>query len=534
MSEAEQVNPLSDERWRLNNLYFIKDKEGQKVRFTMNWAQKLLYSGMWYLNIILKARQLGMTTFIQIFMLDRCLFNENTNAGVIAHTLEDAIAFFDDKIKFAYDNLPEEIKGAAGGLLQTNNSRELKFGNGSKIRVGTSMRSGTLQYLHVSEFGKICAQFPKKATEVITGSLNTVAAGQFVFIESTAEGRQGRFYDMCQTAMAAVDTLLSKMDYKFFFFPWFKHPDYKLDGAPVPAPTELAEYFAELEAEHDIALTQSQRNWYIKKSAEQDEDMKQEYPATPEEAFAKMLKGAIFAEQIRTMRKEKRICELPHVRGVPVNTFWDLGHNDTNAIWFHQRVGAWDHFIRYYSHRLVDMTHYIEVLDILGMPVGALYSSAIEGIEPRGYQWGTMYLPHDGKTKHIEAVAGSSQQILKDAGYRAKVVPRTKAKVTSIQKTRKKFSQARIDELACDDGLKALEGYQWTWDEQHLTYRKVPAPNWAGHGSDAFQTWGDGYKGEGSGFAAQLATVDGAADRKYARGREAVNPITNPDYSHIV
>jgi hypothetical protein len=60
---------LSDWRWRLNNLYFITDKDGRRVRFEMNWAHRL-FNSMHYQNAILKARRLGLTTFIQLFMLD--------------------------------------------------------------------------------------------------------------------------------------------------------------------------------------------------------------------------------------------------------------------------------------------------------------------------------------------------------------------------------------------------------------------------------------------------------------------------------
>ena len=76
--------------WRLNNLYWITDKEGRRTKFRMNWAQEALFNDMHYLNVILKARQLGFTTFIQIFMLDQCLFNSNIRAGTIAHRLDDA------------------------------------------------------------------------------------------------------------------------------------------------------------------------------------------------------------------------------------------------------------------------------------------------------------------------------------------------------------------------------------------------------------------------------------------------------------
>ena len=65
-------------------------------------------------NLILKARQLGFTTFIQIFMLDACIFNSNIRAGTIAHRLDDAKVIFRDKIRFPYDNLPDWLKANCG------------------------------------------------------------------------------------------------------------------------------------------------------------------------------------------------------------------------------------------------------------------------------------------------------------------------------------------------------------------------------------------------------------------------------------
>ena len=76
---------------------------------------------------------------------------------------------------------------------------------------------------------KSAQKYPEKAREIATGSLNTLAAGQYVIIESTAEGRSGAFYEMCKHAQAMQDSKqpLSKLDYKFWFFPWWKHPDYR-------------------------------------------------------------------------------------------------------------------------------------------------------------------------------------------------------------------------------------------------------------------------------------------------------------------
>ena len=90
---------LGDRLWRLNNLYRIADKTGRKIPFRLNWAQTELLEGLHECNLILKARQLGFTTFIQLYMLDACLFNSNIRAGTIAHRLDDARVIFRDKVK---------------------------------------------------------------------------------------------------------------------------------------------------------------------------------------------------------------------------------------------------------------------------------------------------------------------------------------------------------------------------------------------------------------------------------------------------
>ena len=134
----------------------------------MNWAQEDLFREMHFMNVVLKARQLGFTTFIDLFMLDQCLFNSNVRAGIIAHNRDDAKIIFRDKIKYPYDNLPDVLRARISA--ESDTAQELLFSNNSSIRVGTSLRSGTLQLLHVSEYGKLCAKYPEKAREVRTGA----------------------------------------------------------------------------------------------------------------------------------------------------------------------------------------------------------------------------------------------------------------------------------------------------------------------------------------------------------------------------
>jgi hypothetical protein len=520
-------NRLRDPWWRLNNLYWIVDKEGTKIKFKPNWAQRILYESMWYLNVILKARQLGCTTFIQLFMLDRCLFNNNVTAGIVAHNKEDAQAFFAKKIKFAYDNLPDDLKSTL--KAESNTVRSLEFSNGSSIQVGTSLRSGTYQYVHVSEFGKMCAKFPEKASEVITGTLNTIAPGQMAFIESTAEGPFGEFYDMCKAAedlTSAVDQKqveFTQMDWKYFFFPWYKHPDYVL-AEKVDIPQNMMTYFKELREDEGIDLTPDQKAWYVKKAKEQGDLMRQEYPATSAEAFERVTELSIFGKQLRIARREGRISNLPIARGVPVNTFWDIGRNDVTAIWFHQHIEARHHFIYYMEGRLEDLSYYVRQLwDLREM-----------------YHWyyGTHYLPHDVSVIDIsEKTKRSRLEILQDAGLRpTTVVPKVRILNDGIEMTRAIFDQCWFDTEGCALGLKALHGYEWQYDEMHKTTRNTVSPGWPKNGSDAFRQFAQGYRSDSSKWSEQAAAAGqgGKSGRKYLRNRNRQSLPTNPDYDHVV
>ena len=217
--EPPSYNDLLSKRKRLENLYYIIDKNGCEVSLKLNWAQKELDENRWYQMLILKARQLGCTTFFAIDFLDDCFWQTNLSAGIIAHRKEDAENIFKKKVKYAYDRMPtwtREINAATN-----DRAGELAFRNRSSYRVSTGFRSGTNQRLLISEFGKICASSPDVAREIVTGSLNTVGRDQIVVIESTAEGRDGYFFDFCKEAEGLKEQgkKLSPMQMRFFFFP---------------------------------------------------------------------------------------------------------------------------------------------------------------------------------------------------------------------------------------------------------------------------------------------------------------------------
>lgn len=455
---------LLDPNWRINNLYHIINKNGSQTIFRLNWAQQVLYDNMWYCNVILKARQLGISTFVCLLFLDRCLFNSNVSAGILCHTLEDGQQMF-RRVKYAYDCLPNDLKQ----LITADNdtSQMLKFSNGSSLRVGTSLRSSTFQYLHISEFGKICARYPEKAREVLTGSLNTISAGQYCFVESTAEGRSGAFFDMvCRSrALQEQERKLTELDFKFFFFPWWKSPEYAIQ-ASVPIPQETSKYFEELEAK-GIGLWPAQKFWYCKKMETQNTDMMREYPSTPDEAFHTSLEGAYYSRQMLDVRKEKRIGHVSHDPYVPVHTSWDLGYGDSTSIWFFQVCGKELHFIEYYENSGEPLTYYLKLL------------------RERDYQYGMHLVPHDAGV-HEYGTGLTRVETARNLGFTFTTVKNIGLD-EGIDAVRNLLRKCWFDEGKCFSGIKCLESYRRAWNETHGHWSSKPHHDQFSHGADAFR-----------------------------------------------
>ncbi len=469
---------LRDPNWRLQNLYYITNKQGLKVKFKPNAHQLKFYNNMWYLNCILKARQLGFSTFILVFMLDRCLFNSDIRAGVIAHNKDDAKVLFRDKIKFAYDNLPDWLK--ASREATKNDAGELLMSNNSSIRVGTSMRSGTLQYLHISEYGKICSKYPDKAKEIQSGALNAVDSGSFVFMESTAEGAHGDFHD---TYKASEDRVRdggprTKMSYEPFFFPWWEEPGYQIEDR-VPIPDRLEKYFRDLDSQHNIVLTDPQKWWYTEKRKSQGTLMMQEYPSVSDEAFNQPVEGAYFASDMIEADEDDRILNFAFDRRVPVNTFWDIGMNetDTTCIWFHQLRGSTNYFIDFHQNHSVGLDEYIRTL-----------------VE-RGYRYGTHFLPHDGQVREWGNNAKKRWESLADAKIGdVTTVKRAQFKNDSIDRARVVYPTCVWHKELCAEGITAIRNYRREWDEKLEVWKNKPRHDWASNPMDAFFTFTDGFE----------------------------------------
>lgn len=320
----------------------IKTKSGTVVPFRLNDAQRKLYAvakrqqdaGKPVRLIILKARQLGFSTLTEGLIFHACATRRNVNALIVAHR-EDATANLFRMSKLFYDELPAPVKP----MLRASNAQELVFENPSKLRSEREARPGlrsrircataggrgigrsdTLQCVHLSEY----AFWPDGAdgkAATLAGILQAVPSlpGTMVVIESTANG----FEDFKERWDAAV---AGENDFEPVFFAWFENPDYSM---PVVPGTEWTPEERELRDAYRLTDEQLQwRRWCIANNCGGSLDMfRQEYPASPGEAFLHSGTGVFDNEQI-VLRLE-RLPE-PAGRGEFADGEWT--ESETGAI----------------------------------------------------------------------------------------------------------------------------------------------------------------------------------------------------------
>lgn len=484
-NDLELAQCLADPQWRLFSgvLYQIMvkgdgDEEAMVLPFKPNRAQRRFIARLWHRNLILKARQLGFTTLIAIMWLDHALFNADQRCGIVAQDRETAEAIFRDKVKFAYQHLPEVLRERFP--LARDSATELLFGhNNSSIRVATSLRGGTIHRLHVSEFGKICAKFPDKAQEVITGSIPAVPTTGILVIESTAEGREGPFFAMTQRSQGQHQSKadLTPKDYRFHFYAWWQEPKYRLPVDSAAITEQDDEYFDEVEGIMGCVIDDEQRSWYIA-TREADfsgaeEKMWQEYPSTPNEAFQVSTEGHYYTKNMAELRKRGGVRSIP-IADEPIHTFWDIGNSDGTAIWFMQTVAGEDRFIDYFEAHGEDLREYARVL------------------KEKGYLYGTHYLPHDAGHERLSDKNRSTKEMLEELlpGEDFEVLAPIEDLMTGIHMTRKWMKTAWIDKDRCAKGVARLEGYKKRFNRADNRFTNQPnKANGCSEGADAFRQW---------------------------------------------
>lgn len=249
--------------------------------------------------LVLKARQEGISTWVGGRIYLGCKLHKYRRGMVLADKLDRAGDIFGIYERFERES-PELI---ARPQQVAQRKRELAWEGDSRITVGTAQdtdagRAGTLWYVHASEF----AFWPYPA-ETLMGLLNAVPAdaGE-VYIESTANGLGGEFHAMWEAAEAGENGWVA------VFLPWWAHDEYRVDVTPgerveIMTSRDAWEHEAQTEGfwwrgeHHKLNPEQlAFRRRKISDDFQGDERRwRQEYPATPEEAFI-ATGGAFFDE----------------------------------------------------------------------------------------------------------------------------------------------------------------------------------------------------------------------------------------------
>lgn len=267
----------------------IRTKDAQIVPFVLNRAQRRFLDAIlkqWQETgrirvVILKARQLGLSTAWGGFMYWWISQHRATKGIVVTHKAEASTALFDMTKRFHTEMLPFLKPSTAKA-----NARELKFDkldSGYMIATAgadTVGRGETLQIAHLSEVGL----WPKgKAREIMNGLLQAIpdVPDTFVAIESTARGMSGPFYEAWQGAVEGTTGFIP------VFLPWFVDERYRVQiaGEFTRTPDE-EDLCAKVLEEYGEELDDEQLLFRRRKIAQDGLDLfNQEYPTFPKDAF---------------------------------------------------------------------------------------------------------------------------------------------------------------------------------------------------------------------------------------------------------
>lgn len=266
----------------IQEFFRIRDKKGDLIPLNFNYPQRVFYDHLKESYgtkpsryIVLKARQLGISTFTEAFITFMTMFNPNTNSVIMAHLAESASSIF-NMTRLFVSELPDGMKPQQ----KYSNAKEIVFdgdnGLKSSIRVmvaSDATRGSTYKYAHLSEVA--FWEHPEEALLALNQAV-PMTNDSLIVMESTANGFN-YFYNLWQ------DAVNGRNDYTPIFFPWYVDPEYTrpYDGFT------LTSYEKDIKERYNLTLDQLQwRRWCIANNCGNDElKFRQEYPITPEEAF---------------------------------------------------------------------------------------------------------------------------------------------------------------------------------------------------------------------------------------------------------
>ena len=273
----------------------IQDKSGALVPFTFNKAQEYIHARVEDQKkrtgrvrmLLLKGRQQGGSTYIGGRFFFKATRSKGKNVFILSHEAQTTEKLF-KMVERYQNNCPPALQPRT----DVHNRRMLTFaGIDSSYTVGTAGnddvgRGGTVQFFHGSEVA-----FWGNTEGIETGIMQSIAdlPDTEVFLESTANGMVGMFYEKVMQALEG------KGEYELIFVPWFWQTEYSKTPPPDFRITE-----DEIHLKNTYGLTDAQVYWRRLKVIELRSEwkFKQEYPCNPMEAFQTSGEGFFDPEKI--------------------------------------------------------------------------------------------------------------------------------------------------------------------------------------------------------------------------------------------
>jgi len=220
--------------------------------------------------------------------------------------------------------------------------------------------------------------------------------------------------------------------------------------------------------------------------------------------------GTYYGDMIDRAWQEERIGEYPPDYNNWTETAWDLGMDDSTAIWFIQRTGSAIHLVDYHEEHGKDLPHYVQVL------------------KEKNYRYKWHYLPHDGNFTSLHSGLTSNELLRKlldraDVGGNVDSVKRTDIK-SGIDAVRYLFTRFRFNEKFVRDGLEKLGLYHRKYDPKRGVYLNHPVHDHASHAADALRTFATADSLDEN-ISEMFGTRSRARDLKRVRIKNNVNPL---------
>lgn len=181
--------------------------------------------------------------------------------------------------------------------------------------------------------------------------------------------------------------------------------------------------------------------------------------------------GSVFGQQIARAEIDGRIGNVPYDASAGVYAVFDLGMGDSTAIWWYQLIGREIHMIDYYENSGEELGHYISML------------------HNKGYNYTTIYLPHDAKQRELQT-GKTRVEFFEDNGFHNIEVLRPTSFTLGQDDiniiARPAFSRVWIDREKCERGLECLRAYHYEFDDKNNLLKPKPEHDWSSHASSAF------------------------------------------------